>query len=106
MSKVVAVQSPGTKLTTLLEERGYQVIDLSSAARVHTRVDAILYTGYHPDTVLTASPSAEFSDITWGGLSPSPDEFPSAVNLNITGMRPEQAVDALESRLRHRHWHH
>ncbi|MDR3588442.1 MAG: hypothetical protein P4N41_02120 [Negativicutes bacterium] len=106
MAKVVAVQSPGTKLTALLEERGYQVVDLSASARSHPRVDAILHSGYHPDSVLAASPSAEVADISWGGLSPASDELSGPISLNITGLRPEQAVDALDSRLRHRHWHH
>lgn len=101
MSKIIAVQSPGTRLSALLEERGYRVIDLSSANRSRTRVDAILYTGYRPDSVTDA---VEIADISWGGFSPAPDEFPSAITLNITGLRPEQAVEALESRLRHRHW--
>jgi hypothetical protein len=106
MTKVVAVQSPGTKLTALLQQRGYRVIDLASATRAHTRLDAILHTGYRPDSFSAAFSSAEVADITWGGLSPAPDEFPVPVSLNITGMRPEEAVSALDSRLHHRHWQH
>ncbi|MDR3562156.1 MAG: hypothetical protein P4N59_12075 [Negativicutes bacterium] len=105
MAKTVALQSPGTPLATLLEARGYQVIDLHSAACSQTHVDAWLYTGHHPDIIPTAN-LTETADISLGGTTMAPDEFPGAFTLNVGGMLPEKAVDALECRLRRRHWHH
>lgn len=106
MVRVVALQSPEAKLAGILRDRGYQVIDLYQATHPRTRVDALLYSGHHPETVLSCHNSAEIADITLGNCATIPDDFPTTIMFNITGLNAEQAAEALDRRFRHRHWNH
>ena len=98
MPKVVALQAHMGTLAELLRRKGYTVIDLYEACRPGVKVDALLYTGYHPDMATSFSSVTETADITIGaGAS---ENHPAPVRVNITGLRPETALAALEERLR------
>ncbi|SDF64644.1 MBL fold metallo-hydrolase [Sporolituus thermophilus] len=99
MPKVVALQAHMGTLAELLRRKGYKVIDLYEAGRPGVKVDALLYTGYHPDITTTFNSLTETADITIGTCAG--ESHPAPVRINITGLRPEAALAALEERLRH-----
>jgi 6-phosphogluconate dehydrogenase len=100
MPKVVALQMPATNLAAFLTQRGYKVIEFNQLSRSRTQVDAVLYTHYRPEeTISTYMSYTDNSD-------PITDDFPSAIMLNITGLQPDQVLNELDKRLRHRQYHH
>lgn len=107
MPKTIALHSAAGALAKYLTEQGYQVIDYSAAEQPGVRVDAVLSTGYHPDTITTHFSLTERVDISLGNIRHDIDgdhAFP--VNINITGMGPEQVRDCLNHQLEsHRHYH-
>jgi len=89
------------QIAQLLQERGYKVIDMYEASRPGAHVDAFLYTSYHPDIVTSFNNLTESADITLGGGHPDIESNPSPIMLNVTGLRPEQALATLEYRISH-----
>ena len=105
MAKTIALSSTTTLIAKLLKNRGYQVISLDETAKSRIPVDAILYSQNPLEATYCHQPP-ETSDISLGGFEPQSDEINAIIMLNITGLSREQAISALEGRLRHRHWVH
>lgn len=106
MSKVIALQSHTGALAKYLSEHGYRVVDYDTIHRPGIKVDAILCTGYHPDMVTSHSSLTERVDISLGNIRHDfIDDHVLPVNVNITGMAPEQVKNSLDQAL-HRHVHY
>jgi len=96
MPRVVALQSTTGKLAQHLRERGYKVIDIHDSTRPGMHADTILCTGYHPDVTSFRSSLTEAAHISLGRSGHLLADC-STTMLNITGLKPEQVVDRLES---------
>ncbi|EGO63970.1 hypothetical protein [Acetonema longum] len=99
MSRIIAVQSDLARTVTLLQQKGYKVIDMYEAQKPGASPAACLYTSYHPDRNSGYHNGRDLWDIQLGGSGASPEGLVSAISLNITGMSPEAAVAALEYQL-------
>lgn len=105
MSKIIALQSHMGAIAGLLRDKGYRVIDKYEAQRPGSRVDAYLYTNYHPEAFNSLHSSLEYADVSVGYTSLSYDRHTTPLMLNISGMTPEQAVSTLEHRLGYKDRH-
>lgn len=105
MPKTIALQSGMSSIASLLRAKGYRVVDMYEAKRPGAKVDACLYTSYHPDAFNSSHGLLEFADMTVGYTSMDYDHHTSPVMFNVTGMSPEQAVITLENRLGHKDRH-
>ncbi|MDD4600481.1 hypothetical protein SDC9_15053 [bioreactor metagenome] len=107
MPKTIALHSTTGALAKYLTEQGYQVIDYPAAERPGVKVDAILCTGYRPDMIAAYSSLTERVDISLGNIHHDfGNDHAVPVNINITGMSPEQVRDNLYRHLeRHHHCH-
>jgi hypothetical protein len=105
MPKTVALQSSMHSIAQLLREKGYKVVDMYEAKRPGTKVDAYLYTSYHPDILNSYDNFVEDADISIGFISLDHDHRISPLMLNVTGLTAEQAVSTLEHRLGYRDRH-
>lgn len=107
MPKVIALHSASGALAKYLTEQGYKVVDYTAAERPGIKVDAILCTGYHPDMIATHSSFTERVDISLGNIRHGfYDETDLPLNINITGMGPDQVRNSLDCHLRqHSHSH-
>lgn len=100
MPRVIALHAPAGQLAKMLIARGYRVIDFAEASRPGVQVDALLCTGYQPERLSASNSLSEFADITIGTGSIL-SSHPVPLTINITGLRPEQAINILEQRLHH-----
>ena len=99
MPKVIAMQAPRGALAKYLAEHGYKVVDLQTAYSPGVQIDAILRTGYHPDIFTSHSSLSEAADISLGSIRNDHSSHPVPVNINITGMGPEEVLQLLQHRL-------
>ena len=99
MPKTIALQSGSQELAGLLREKGYKVVNMYEAKRPGARIDAYVYTSYHPAIFSDFQSSAEESDITLGYISMEHHHDTAPLMLNITGMSASQALSTLEHRL-------
>ncbi|MBP2654127.1 MAG: hypothetical protein H6Q73_1696 [Firmicutes bacterium] len=106
MTKTIALSSTTAPLAELLKSRGYQVIGLNETSNSRIPVDAILYNQSPSPEATYCRQSSEISDISLGSSEPLSDELNAIIMLNTNGLSCEQAISALEGRLRHRHWVH
>lgn len=97
MSKIIALQSTNQSLALLLQEHGYQVIDMYEAHRQHSSIAAYLYTTYHPDAFTSHYSLAESVDNILGNIDES-SYFRNTLMLNISNLEPEQILMILERR--------
>lgn len=106
MSKILALQSPNGTLAKYLSDCGYKIVGYDSLCRPGIKVDAVLCTGYHPDMVTSPSSLTERVDISLGNIRHNfDDDHSSPMNVNITGMSPNQVSETLDRTLhRHVHW--
>lgn len=105
MPKIIALQSGMSTIAAMLRAKGYQIIDMYEARRPGSKVDAYLYTSYHPDVFSSSIGVLEYADVSLGYTSMSYDHHTSPVMMNVTGMTAEQAVSTLEHRLGHKDHH-
>lgn len=105
MPKTIALQSGMSEVASMLRDKGYHVVDIYEAKRPGSKVDAYLYTSYHPDAFNSSLGILEYADISVGYTSISYDHHTSPVMMNITGMSPQQAVSTLEHRLGYKDRH-
>ena len=105
MPKTIALQSGSQELAVLLREKGYKVVDMYEAKRPGLRIDAYLYTSYHPGIFSDFQSSVEEADITLGYISLEHHHDTSPLMLNITGMSASHALSTLEHRLTFRDQH-
>ncbi|MCX7780550.1 MAG: YkuS family protein [Negativicutes bacterium] len=105
MPKTIALQSRMHNIAEILRIRGYMVVDMYAAKRPGAKIDAYLYTSYHPDIFTGYTNTAEAADITMGYASMDFDHRTSPLMLNVTGLTAEQAVNMLEHRLAHKERH-
>jgi len=105
MPKTIALQSGMSEVASMLRDKGYQVIDIYEAKRPGAKVDAYLYTSYHPDAFNSSLGALEYADVMVGYTSMSYDHQTSPMMMNITGMSPQQTVSTLEQRLGYKDRH-
>lgn len=105
MSKIIALQSGMSTIAAMLRGKGYQVVDMYEARRPGAKIDAYLYTSYHPDAFNSSIGLLDCADISVGYASISYDHHTSPMMMNVTGLTAEQAVSTLEHRLGHKEHH-
>lgn len=98
MNKVIALQSSSQDLASILTQQGYTVIDMYQAYQQREKIDAYLYTTYHPDA-LTAYHSTSYPEDSPLDTVEEKDYDPKTLMLNITDLASEQILIVLERRL-------
>lgn len=98
--KTIVVEPAAGRVASLLAEKGYRVVSSAGPGRDQPHVDAVLYLDHEYQATVHSSAQAIDHQLTTGGF---PEDLPP-IRLNITGMDPRQAVEALEARLYHHNW--
>ncbi|VBB06906.1 Hypothetical protein LUCI_2146 [Lucifera butyrica] len=104
MPKTVALSRHTYSLSRHLRDAGYQVIDDDHLPAAGRHPDVYLYSGHHPD--LNADMTAgETADISLGSTGEDNTDYPAAISLNITGLKPAEVVSRLNHIIRPKNWH-